>query len=114
MARNQRPTVSASRDARPSRPTPGVPADAHIEHFELGDETLAILSWPMPTVGEEWLERVTAAEADVLRHLVAGADLAAIARARGVSVRTVRNQLASLQKKLGADGRLGILRGLFP
>jgi DNA-binding CsgD family transcriptional regulator len=48
---------------------------------------------------------LTPAEADVLALVVQGASNAQIARARGVSVRTIANQVASLLRKVGAGSR---------
>jgi len=45
------------------------------------------------------------AEAEVLRHLLAGASYAEISGARAVSPRTVANQLATAFRKLGVSGR---------
>jgi DNA-binding CsgD family transcriptional regulator len=53
---------------------------------------------------------LTQAEAAVLRLLVAGASNADISRARGTSVRTIANQVASLLRKLGAASRYDLIR----
>lgn len=54
--------------------------------------------------------RLTAAESDVLARIACGASNARIAADRGVSVRTVANQVAHLFKKLGASSRYELMR----
>lgn len=53
--------------------------------------------------------RLTAAERAVTRALVTGRSNAEIAALRGVSVRTVANQLASIYEKLGVGSRLELV-----
>lgn len=52
------------------------------------------------------------AERAVAARFVGGKSYAEIARARGVSYRTIANQLASASAKLGATGRFDMLRAL--
>jgi len=54
------------------------------------------------------LEELSAAENAVCQLALGGLDNRAIAEARGTSVRTVANQLASIYKKLDAPGRWGL------
>ncbi len=54
------------------------------------------------------LHDLTPAEAVVLDGVRGGLSNAEIARSRGVSVRTVANQMASLFRKLGAQSRLDL------
>jgi DNA-binding NarL/FixJ family response regulator len=49
--------------------------------------------------------RLTDAQRDVAIHIVSGSSNAAIALARGVSVRTVANQVAALLRKMGVTSR---------
>ena len=62
----------------------------------------------------------TEAEADVLRQLLLGACASSIARARGVSVRTVRHQVSALLHRSGElntgcrSHRDAPFRGIFP
>lgn len=56
----------------------------------------------------DWSE-LTSSEREVARLLVGGASNAAIAKARGVSVRTVANQVAAILKKLGAESRFDLM-----
>jgi DNA-binding CsgD family transcriptional regulator len=75
---------------------------------ELVDEDLAVFSWEVEPIAAE--PELTAAEQDVLAHVVAGASNAEIARARATSIRTVANQVASLLRKLGAASRFDLIR----
>ncbi|MBI4816668.1 MAG: helix-turn-helix transcriptional regulator [Deltaproteobacteria bacterium] len=50
-------------------------------------------------------DSLTSAELDVLDRLIEGLSNAEIARKRGVSNRTIANQLASIYKKLGVGSR---------
>jgi DNA-binding CsgD family transcriptional regulator len=59
-----------------------------------------------PVVGENESTGVSPSELTVLRLLAAGLKDEAIARSMGVSVRTVRRQLSSLEKELGVRGRV--------
>lgn len=52
------------------------------------------------------LERLTAAERTVVELAVEGLGNEAIARVRGVSLRTVANQLAAAYRKLGVGSRV--------
>jgi len=78
---------------------------------ELVDDELAVFAWPAtddatPTA----LAGLTAAERAVLTLVVGGASNAAIASARGTSVRTVANQVASLLRKLDAASRFELIK----
>ncbi len=52
---------------------------------------------------------LSAAESDVLELVLRGASNAEIAKARGRSVRTVANQVASLLRKLGVESRFALM-----
>lgn len=58
------------------------------------------------------LERLSPAEAAVARLVAEGFSNEAIARARGVSPRTVANQLASTYAKLGVGSRVELIVAL--
>ena len=74
--------------------------------FEVGGQPLLLLSFPVePAPAPE----LTAAERDVARLLVKGASNHAIAAARGTSVRTVANQVASLLRKCSAGSRYELI-----
>jgi len=64
---------------------------------------MAVLSFPLPRVGLP--ECLSAAERDVALGVIAGKTNAEIGAARGTSVRTVANQIASLFKKLRVTSR---------
>lgn len=84
-----------------------------VERFEIGGDELAVFEWDVADVGDAGdpaLSALTQAERAVLDHLVSGASNAEIARARGASVRTVANQVASLLKKLSAGSRFELVR----
>jgi len=49
------------------------------------------------------------AESDVLQLVLRGASNAEIAKARGRSVRTIANQVASLLRKLGVESRFELM-----
>jgi DNA-binding NarL/FixJ family response regulator len=68
-----------------------------------GDETFVVLSFPIGT--SEALGELTASEAAVVELVLGGMRAKAIAAARGVSERTVGNQLQSAYRKLGVTSR---------
>lgn len=55
------------------------------------------------------IHRLSASEHEVLVKVVAGATNREIARARGVSERTIANQMASLLRKLDATSRFELI-----
>lgn len=59
---------------------------------------------------EATLARFSEAEQEVARRVCAGLSNAEIAAARGTSVRTVANQLASLLKRAGVESRVELAR----
>jgi DNA-binding CsgD family transcriptional regulator len=103
---------------RKSGPRKDSPALAHVERGK--PEGLTVEFLPVPN-GEfvlfSWnaaasagAASLTAAERDVLRHILEGATNEAIASARGTSVRTVANQVAALLRKTGAGSRFDLIR----
>lgn len=58
--------------------------------------------------GEDRLAKLTGAERAVVCAALAGQSNPQISRARGVSVRTVANQLASAYRKLGVTSRTAL------
>jgi DNA-binding NarL/FixJ family response regulator len=80
-----------------------VPARLSLVRLHLGRQELAILSFP--TAAGEPFAALTPAEREVALALVAGWSNLAVAEARGTSVRTVANQVASLFRKLGVGSR---------
>jgi DNA-binding CsgD family transcriptional regulator len=65
----------------------------------------ALMSLPAMTVTNPVFERLTAIERVLLLWLAAGRSNAEIAKLRGKSAATVRNQLNALYRKLGASNR---------
>lgn len=55
---------------------------------------------------------LTAAECDVVALILDGKSNAAIAKARGVAVRTVANQVASILRKLEVESRSALIARL--
>ncbi len=68
-----------------------------------GDETFVVLSFPVGA--SERPGELTASEAAVVELVLGGMRTKAIATSRGVSERTVGNQLQSAYRKLGVTSR---------
>ena len=102
-----RPKTAASPPAPPpseggaSTPPPGVVA----ERFAIDGVELVAFRWEAAPATAS----LTPAESAVLGELLGGASNAAIARARGVSARTVANQVAALLRKLGVGSRYELI-----
>lgn len=80
-----------------------------IQHFRVGNDRFALLSVPkLPALPA----KLTPAEREVVALLFEGRSNAEIARARGVSVRTVANQVASVLRKLGVGSRSALISRL--
>ena len=105
--------VKPFRDAAPGGARAwSAPSGISVATLTVEGEVFAVFEWcatPPPQ-----LARLTAAERHVLEQLRAGASNRAIARARGSSVRTVANQVASLLRKLGAGSRFELIQRLGP
>ena len=67
----------------------------------------------LPSVSECLPDELTAAERDVAALVLEGMSNGEIAGLRGVSVRTVANQVASVFRKLGVTGRVDLGQALF-
>lgn len=78
--------------------------DIRTAEFVVGEESFILLSVPLRT--ESGAEPLTAAEREVAAMIVDGMSNAEIARARGKSVRTIANQVASAFRKLGVGSRV--------
>ncbi|HEY4057163.1 MAG TPA: helix-turn-helix transcriptional regulator [Kofleriaceae bacterium] len=72
------------------------------------DKDLAIFEWDIGVTAEVSL--LTAAEREVLQAIVSGDSNAAIATSRGVSARTIANQVSAILRKLGASSRYELRR----
>ena len=78
--------------------------EQRVTTFEFHDEGFAVISYP--TVPYDGL---TPAEREVAELVIAGRSNAHIARARGTSVHTVGNQIASIFRKTGVASRFELV-----
>lgn len=86
---------------RASHPTP--PAGLRgLTFVDVDGREYAALFFERPI---RWMKKLSPAEREVASFLLDGKANADIARARGVAVRTVANQVASLYRKLGIRSR---------
>lgn len=76
---------------------------ARVSHFTHESEELAVISYPIRRPSA--YGALTAAETAVAEGIIAGLSMREVARQRGVSERTVGNQLASIYRKLGVSSR---------
>jgi DNA-binding CsgD family transcriptional regulator len=74
------------------------------QRFTLGGHDFAVLA--IPRADTKHLDSLTKAEREVCQLVLAGLSNADIARARGCSPNTVRNQVASAYGKLGITSRV--------
>jgi DNA-binding NarL/FixJ family response regulator len=81
------------------------PSDASVSYVGWGGNRFALLAMPR---SPDLPEILSPAEREVVTLVVAGKSNAAIAQARGVSSRTVENQLATAMKKLGVSSRANL------
>jgi DNA-binding CsgD family transcriptional regulator len=77
--------------------------ELEVRTFRVGNEQFALLS--LPELLHEQCARLTPSEREVVAAVLRGVSNAALARARGVSLRTIANQLASAFSKLGVRSR---------
>ena len=80
------------------------PAGTHVEQLA---PDLALLSFPLPE--PVCPEALTTAEQDIALAVYAGASNEDIARSRGVSDATVKNQLDRIYRKLGVSSRVELV-----
>lgn len=83
------------------------PRDVEVDRFEVGPDEYAVFSFPFDAgaTAPSVCTLLTDAELAVTRLVLEGQGNAAIAKARGTSVRTVANQLASIFSKLEIGSR---------
>jgi DNA-binding NarL/FixJ family response regulator len=81
------------------------PSGLKAETISAGGDSFVLFSWNADTEAPQLSE----AEQDVLLRVANGESNRDIARARGVSPRTVANQVASLLRKLNASSRYEIM-----
>jgi DNA-binding NarL/FixJ family response regulator len=89
---------------RADEPVVPLPEGAEVEL--LSDE-LALLSFPLAEA--EIPDALSPTEQEVALQVYAGASNEEIARARGVSAKTVGNQLESIYRKLGVSSRIELV-----
>jgi len=75
--------------------------------FDYAGEEFIVFSEP---VAPRPCDGLTPSEKEILTDVARGRSNAAIARARGTSVRTVANQIAGLFRKIGASSRAELAR----
>jgi DNA-binding CsgD family transcriptional regulator len=102
------PDVAASAGARRGAVRVRAPRSLEVRRLSLEGDDLVLFSWS--TDPPSRAPRLSRAEEDVLDRVLRGATNAEIARARGVSARTVANQVAGLLRKLGAASRFDLIR----
>jgi len=80
-----------------------VPSGLRVVRFTLGDESLAVLSFPLevPVLPQS----LTSAEREIALALLRGCTNAEIAASRGTSHRTVANQVSAILFKAGVPSR---------
>jgi DNA-binding CsgD family transcriptional regulator len=89
------------------------PSSMWGDRFVEDGEELAFLIFSLPVLPENLTARVSAAESDVIRHVLDGRSNQQIAERRGTSARTVANQLQSLYRRFGVTSRLELVRHLM-
>ena len=75
-----------------------------VTTFEFRGEDFAVLSYPCVSY-----DVLTPSEREVAELVIAGRSNAHIARARGTSVHTVGNQIASVFRKIGVASRFELV-----
>lgn len=87
-----------------SGPVPALPTGLRAAQFSFGGDRFAVMS--LPTFSPALPETLTAAERQVALLVLDGCTNREIAAARGTSLRTVANQVASVLAKAGVCSRL--------
>ena len=80
--------------------------------MKVGDERLVVLE--LPRVDPSTLQGLTETERAIVMRVVDGESNEHIAAERGVSPRTVANQLATVFRKLGVSGRAELVAAIVP
>jgi DNA-binding CsgD family transcriptional regulator len=80
-----------------------------VRYFTFAGQQLAVVSTPIVS---SLPSKLTATEREVVAEIMQGKSNATIARARGVAVRTIANQVASILKKLGVGSRAALIAHL--
>jgi DNA-binding CsgD family transcriptional regulator len=85
------------------------PATRSIHHFQVAGRQYVRVAFPLlPRLPAT----LTAAESEVAALIIAGRSNAQIAKARGVALRTVANQVASILRKMRVGSRSALLAKL--
>lgn len=100
-----RPALAARLFGPPAAPT------TEAAPLRVAGEELHVVAWPQPPASPA-LAALSASEREVALAVARGLSNEAIAAARGASVRTVVNQLASVYRKLGVGSRVELTRRL--
>jgi DNA-binding NarL/FixJ family response regulator len=82
--------------------------DSHIHTFRIGSEEYLVFSFAPEARDEAEFcpsVKLTHVEREVVRRIVEGCSNAGIAAARGVSPRTIANQVSVIFRKLGVGSR---------
>lgn len=90
------------------------PPDLRVAELVVDEDRFLVLSHALPDPPELAPDKLTEAERDVVRLVLGGASNEGIATARGTSVRTVANQLASIYRKLGVTSRVELASRVRP
>jgi DNA-binding CsgD family transcriptional regulator len=85
--------------------------EIRVSTLRLGDVELAVVSIPQPD--PQRFGQLTPAEVEVVRLVLDGLTNSEIAERRGVSDRTVANQLASVYRKLNVNSRAELVAALL-
>ncbi len=100
MTRSQ---TSAERQQEPGECEILPPPDLEGKRFEYEGEEYAILEFPL--MRDDALVGLTAAEREIVEHLLAGHSVPEVARRRQRSHYTVGNQIRCIYAKLGVHSR---------
>ncbi len=106
--------MKRSKPAKPARPVARalpVPPGLRATRVEGLSGDYVVLSRPIEPASLPI--ELSDAEADVARRILAGEANETIARARGTSLRTVANQVASIFRKLGVASRTELVAKLY-
>jgi len=88
------------------RPPPGL----EVSYTKIDGETYAVFSFPIELADDVGL---TASEREVVTGVLRGLNNAELAKLRGVSPRTIANQLAAIYRKLSVSSRTELVELLL-
>jgi DNA-binding NarL/FixJ family response regulator len=98
-------------EPKPGQKTPRLHAPPGLSAARLKlDAEYLVLSYPLPTPALP--HSLSQAEREVAILLVRGLSSRAVAARRGVALRTISNQIASLYAKLGVGSRIEFVRAV--